>query len=162
MSTKKRVTVAEYISQQLALSDKTQREIAEAIGYDRPNFITMIKQGQSKLPINKAPAMAKALGVDQTHFLRLVLQEYLPDVWNAVEEVMEGQGRVILTADEIAAVEIVRAESGAVPLGLEHPANREVLTAAVRQVAERERKEREAVRRMVDALPANSRHRRGG
>ena len=58
MSKKKRITVAEFIAQQVALTDKTQKEIAAAVGYDRPNFITMIKQGQSKLPISKAVPLA--------------------------------------------------------------------------------------------------------
>lgn len=108
---KAKITVAEYIGQQLALSDKTQKEVAAAIGYDRPNFLTMIKQGQSKLPINKAPDLAKALGIDQVHFLRLVLQEYMPEVWGAVELVIEGSGKEMLTSDELAVVQLVREES---------------------------------------------------
>ena len=43
---------------------KTQAEIAEEAGFVNPNMVTMIKQGATKLPIDRVPALAKALEVD--------------------------------------------------------------------------------------------------
>jgi len=54
---KSHIAVAEYLNQQIALSGVPQTEIAEKLGYDKPNIITMFKQGKTKIPMNKiAPA----------------------------------------------------------------------------------------------------------
>jgi transcriptional regulator with XRE-family HTH domain len=52
---------------------KTQRDIAEALGYNRPNMISMMKYGDVKIPLAKVPALAKVLNVDPAHLMRLVL-----------------------------------------------------------------------------------------
>ena len=39
----------------------TQKEIAQRMGMPMPNIITMWKQGQTKVPPERVPAMAKAL-----------------------------------------------------------------------------------------------------
>lgn len=161
MTPKKRITVAEYVAQQLAVTEKTYREIGQAIGYDRPNFISMIKQGQSKLPISRAVPLAKVLGLDPAHFLRLVLQEYMPEVWGAVEEVLESSGREFLTAEEKQVLELVRTESRGISLALAIDANRERLARAVREIAEAEYREHQEIVRTVDALPSNSKARKG-
>jgi transcriptional regulator with XRE-family HTH domain len=58
---------------------KTQREIAMEIGYDKPNLISMFKRGESRVPLDKIPLLAKALGVDPAHLFRLALEQYWPD-----------------------------------------------------------------------------------
>jgi transcriptional regulator with XRE-family HTH domain len=58
---------------------KTQREIADEIGYDNPNMISMFKRGEAKVPLDKIPQLAKALGVDAAHLFRLALEQYWPD-----------------------------------------------------------------------------------
>lgn len=58
----KRPTIAEYLAVQISLSEKSQREIAAEISYENPNVITMFKQGQTKVPMNKVGPLAKALG----------------------------------------------------------------------------------------------------
>ena len=56
------MSVAEFIAAQIAMSDKTQREIALALGYDKPNIITMFKQGLTKIPLNKVAPLARVGG----------------------------------------------------------------------------------------------------
>lgn len=58
---------------------KTQREIADEIGYDKPNMISMFKRGEAKVPLDKIPLLAKALGVETAHLFRLALEQYWPD-----------------------------------------------------------------------------------
>lgn len=82
------ITVAEFLSAQIDMSEKTQKEIAEICGYDKPNIITMLKQGITKLPIPKVAPMAKALGVDPIYLLRIVLREYQPEILEAMEGVL--------------------------------------------------------------------------
>ena len=50
---------------------KTQAEIAEEAGFVNPNMVTMIKKGSTKLPIDRVPALAKALESDPALLLRL-------------------------------------------------------------------------------------------
>lgn len=54
---------------------KTQTEIAEDAGFVNPNMLTMIKQGATKLPIDRVPALAKALESDPALLLRLALEQ---------------------------------------------------------------------------------------
>ena len=105
----KRITVAEFIADKLAATDKTQRQIAEECGFESPNVITMFKQGLTKLPINRVGPLAKALDVDPAHLLRLVMNEYMPDTWQAVEDIMKS---TILTANELALVRAFREVTG--------------------------------------------------
>ena len=44
---------------------KSQREIAIQAGFPNPNYVSMIKAGSSKLPLDRVPSMAKALDVDR-------------------------------------------------------------------------------------------------
>jgi len=99
-------TVSSFITKLLAESKKTQREISEECGFETPNLITMIKNGTSKLPINRIASLAKALDIDPAHLLRVVMAEYSPDSWAAIELNMRG---VVLTANELDLVRKFRA-----------------------------------------------------
>lgn len=102
---KARVSVAGYLRQQIDFSGKTQAEIAQEVGGYGVNFISLIKHGKSKLPINKVPLFAKALGLDSAHLFRMVMQEYNPETWAVIEEIM---GAGALSASEQAILDIVR------------------------------------------------------
>ena len=43
---------------------KTQRKIAAETGFASVNMLAMIKAGNSRLPLDRVPALAKALDVD--------------------------------------------------------------------------------------------------
>ena len=47
MVKQKKISVAAYINMQIAVSGVQQTEIAAALGYSKPNVITMIKQGKT-------------------------------------------------------------------------------------------------------------------
>lgn len=55
---------------------KTQKDIAREVGYTNQNMITMIKQGKSKVAIDKAGALGKALEVDPKTFMLLALEQF--------------------------------------------------------------------------------------
>lgn len=100
-----------YLERILDLSEKTQREIALEVGYSRPNIISMMKQGITKIPIEKIPALAKACGVEPQHFLRLAMQEYMPDTWAVISK----YGGEMLTDDERAVLQAYRESKEEVP-----------------------------------------------
>ena len=85
---KSHIAVAEYLNQQIALSGVPQTEIAEKLGYDKPNIITMFKQGKTKIPMNKIAPLAKVLGIDPVHLLRMAMLEYSPETWEVLESLL--------------------------------------------------------------------------
>ena len=82
-------SVAIYIRKQIdALKGvKTQREIAAEIGYDKPNILSMMKQGETKVPLDKIPLLAKALNVDPAHLFRLALEQYWPGLGSTITQI---------------------------------------------------------------------------
>lgn len=97
--------VAEYISIQIGLCGKTQAEIAAQAGFEKPNIISMIKKGSTKLPLDKVGNFAKAIGVDAIHLFKLCMQEYQPDTWREIENIIN---QPVLTANEIEIIETIR------------------------------------------------------
>lgn len=55
---------------------KSQRDIAQRAGYKNQNMITMIKQGNSKVALDRAPDLARALEVDPKEFMLLALEQF--------------------------------------------------------------------------------------
>lgn len=87
---------------------KNQREIASEIGYIKPNIISMFKRGEMKVPLEKIPALAKALEVDPSHLFRLALEQYWPERQQIISEIF---GNVV-SDNEFAIVTHVRKTSG--------------------------------------------------
>lgn len=101
---KKWTTFSSYLAAQIDASEKTQREIALALGYARPNLITMFKQGLTKVPIEKVPALAKILGLDLVHLLTFALREYQPEILKTIQSNVG----CVVTHNEYAVVEAIR------------------------------------------------------
>lgn len=82
--------LAEYIQRRVLelKPKKTQAEIAAEAGYVNPNVITMIKQGASKVALDRVPALAHALECDPALLMRLALQQAIgPTAATAVTKV---------------------------------------------------------------------------
>lgn len=60
-----KTSVADYFEMAIRLSGKSQREISKAAGYSKPNIISMMKTGQTKIPVEKIPALAAAMGIER-------------------------------------------------------------------------------------------------
>lgn len=101
--------VAALVTEQIRIIGKKQLEIAEEAGFENPNVITMIKQGRTKLPLGKVGLMAKALELDPTYLLKLCIEEYQPETWDAIRPYMED----MVTADELSIVLSIRNAIGA-------------------------------------------------
>lgn len=126
----KRITVAEYLSGAIGLSGKTQREIALEVGYENPNVLTLMKQGKTKLPINKVQAMARALGVDPVNLLRIVMSEYMPEAWEVIKSVA---GEKTVSAAQAELLSIVDNETGGLGVDLSDEKLVAELRAALRE-----------------------------
>jgi predicted XRE-type DNA-binding protein len=97
--------VAQYLTAQIQISGLKQKDIADALGYTKPNIITMFKQGLTKLPIEKVGVAAKALGVDPVYLMRVVMNDYMPGTYNAIVSVF---GQEPLSQNELAIINEVR------------------------------------------------------
>lgn len=89
-------TVAELLTKAIDISGKTQKEIAAEVGWPKPNILSMMKQGLTKVPIDKVPALAKACGIDESMLLQVAMIEYMPATWAVIQR----NCGVILTDEE--------------------------------------------------------------
>ena len=52
---------------------KSQAEIAAEAGFVNANFVSLLKSGKNKVPLDRVPALARALEVDPAYLMRLAL-----------------------------------------------------------------------------------------
>ena len=92
-------TIARYLDKQIDTLKgvKTQREIAFEIGYEKPNMISMFKRGEVKVPLDKIPALAKAVNADPGHLFRLALEQYWPTLGETIQRIF---GRTVTANEE--------------------------------------------------------------
>lgn len=88
---------------------RTQAEIAAMAGFPNPNMVTMIKNGASKLALDRVPSMARALDCDPAYLLRLALQQSEGD--QAALAIIEIFGMPV-TMNERGWIEVLRDASG--------------------------------------------------
>lgn len=102
--------MAKFLTHQIdALKGEvSQRDIALKLGYARPNIISMFKSGEAMVPLAKVPALAEALCVDAAHLLRLGLEQYWPEKYKVIGEVLGP----IFTSNEREIVTMIRAVTG--------------------------------------------------
>lgn len=122
-------TVAGYISDRIEVSPKTQREIAEEIGFESANLITMLKQGRTKVPLDRVPKLAEALGVSPAYLMRLALAEYYPATLTVIEDVLTA----LVTENERAIIELIREASGGSDPAPAGKRERDLITEAFRR-----------------------------
>jgi hypothetical protein len=76
-----RHAAVEHVGKQLDIigsmpSGKSQHEIAEELGYERPNMISMMRTDNVKVPLDKVSGLARALNVDPAFLMWLAIQQY--------------------------------------------------------------------------------------
>jgi len=54
---------------------KTQAEIAAEAGFVNANFMSLLKSGKNKVPLDRVPSLARALEVDPAYLMRLALDQ---------------------------------------------------------------------------------------
>ncbi len=97
----KRQSIAEFITDAIAASPKSQKQIADEMGLENANVVTMYKSGASRVPPNRLHSLAVALDVDPWFMVRLGLLEYFPEVHAVIEKVMPAP---LLTKNEEAMI----------------------------------------------------------
>lgn len=88
---------------------KSQRDIAIEAGFTNVNMMSLLKSGRTKMPIDRVPALAKALDSDPKRLLLLALQQGGNEtMMKAVEEIFG----TVVTRNEIDWIEEIRDASG--------------------------------------------------
>jgi transcriptional regulator with XRE-family HTH domain len=88
---------------------KSQAEIATEAGFVNPNMISMIKSGSARLPIDRVPALARALEVDPRRLLQLAVEQW---VGMTAARTFDEVFGTIVTLNEIAWLKEIRDASG--------------------------------------------------
>ena len=69
-------------------SELTQREIADRVGFKHANIISMLKTGETRVPLDRIPSLAQTLGMDERLFLMVAIEEYHPGVDEVLVDVL--------------------------------------------------------------------------
>jgi len=91
------------------MSGLTNTSIAEELGYERQNMISMWKTGKVRVPIDKLVPLAKLTGVDFTFLVTLWLEQYAGKA--GYQEALAAFNRVT-TVPEQGVLEIAREANG--------------------------------------------------
>ncbi len=88
---------------------KTQSQIAEEAGFAQPNFLSMVKTGTTRLPLDRVPALAKALECDPTRMFMLAIEQRGGDTTEAAIQAIFG---TLVSDNEVDWLEEIRTASG--------------------------------------------------
>lgn len=101
--------LSELIERQQMALELSDKDIADALGFQGTNVIELIRSGQMKLPMNKACALGQVLEVEPGDVMTLLLRDTSPDLLKVIEECM---GPLSLTAGEKRLLMAMRAAAG--------------------------------------------------
>lgn len=79
---------ASFLSRAIAQSARKQKDISIDAGFPHSNVISMFKTGETKVPIDRIPALAAACGADPKEFLVIAMEEYYPAAWSVLRDVL--------------------------------------------------------------------------
>ncbi|WP_286758559.1 helix-turn-helix domain-containing protein [Sulfitobacter sp. UBA1132] len=79
---------AQMLAKAIDESGLTQREIADRVGFKHANIITMMKQGLTRVPLDRVPALAQTLGLNQSKFLLVAIEEYHQGVYEVLSDTL--------------------------------------------------------------------------
>lgn len=81
-------STAATLAAAIEASPLTQREIAERAGFNNPNILSMLKSGETRVPLDRIPALAQALDICEKNFLMRAIEEYHPNVYRVLVDVL--------------------------------------------------------------------------
>lgn len=81
---KTKADVANYVSRSIRVSGKTNIQIAAEAGFAHANVLSMITKGDTKVPMARIPALARAMGTDPKILLDGCLAAYHPELHRVI------------------------------------------------------------------------------
>jgi len=80
-------------------------DMQEAMGYNHPNVIAMMRAGKMRLPPGKAAIAANLLAIDPVFLLGKVVAESDPELWDTISGLMADR---LVTANEVTLLAFIR------------------------------------------------------
>ena len=77
--------LASLLDRHMATSDKPLYRIAKECGFGQPNVLSMIRKGQTKVPLTRIPALARSLELDERALFEAAVREYQPGLWTVLD-----------------------------------------------------------------------------
>lgn len=102
---KTKIDVANYVSRSLRLSGKTNMQVAAEAGFAHANVLSMITKGDTKVPMARIPALAKAMGTDPKILLDGCLAAYHPELHKVISSLAPG---ALISRGELALIRVLR------------------------------------------------------
>ena len=65
----------------------TDKQVCDALGFEKSIVFTMIKLGNVKLPLTRVPALAEVLSLDPGQLLKTAMRETAPELLAVIESV---------------------------------------------------------------------------
>ena len=88
---------------------KNQRDIAIAAGFTNPNMLSMLKNGDTKLAVDRTASLAAALEVDPKYMLLLALAQQGNETMFRIYDEVIG---TVVSQNEVGWLEVLREASG--------------------------------------------------
>ena len=86
-SSKPTMTLVAQIEARQAELGITDKQVCDALGYEKVVVFTMIKLGTIKLPLTRVPALAAVLSLDPGQLLKTAMTETSPELLAVIESV---------------------------------------------------------------------------
>lgn len=80
----------EYLQSLIDKSPLTMDQVAKSMGYESSKIITCFNEGRVRVPIEKLPSLAQALGVEPRLMIRRYLREYSPQMLTLIDRYFGG------------------------------------------------------------------------
>jgi len=80
--------IANLVDQRISDSCKSVVQVAKECGFHRPNVLSMIRNGQTNVPLAKVEMLALSLEMNPRVFLEQVFRAYHPEVWDVIESAL--------------------------------------------------------------------------
>ncbi|GKY87412.1 helix-turn-helix domain-containing protein [Sinisalibacter aestuarii] len=81
-------STAIMLAKAIEASELTQREIADRVGFRQANIISMLKTGETRVPLDRIPALARTLGMNERDFLLTAIAEYHPGIHEVLLDIL--------------------------------------------------------------------------
>lgn len=79
--------VAQIIGEYLKASGKSQTQVSIETGYEKPNIISLLKTGNTRMPYSRIKPFCRSTGGDVETLFMACLEEYHPDILEVITEI---------------------------------------------------------------------------
>lgn len=87
------MTVPQILAKHILASGLTNRDIARACGFGRPNMVSMLKRGHTRLPLDRLASIARILDIDVLELFDVWMAEYYGRTWEDLRPIVMGPRR---------------------------------------------------------------------